>query len=229
MNYISKSLKDQSRHLQQLINKGENLEKALDELGKQPDESRNTQLSQYHAWRIRVLTTCTPLMIAVHQEEILQEIKALAPTSESVAIITGMMRGMLREIATGKLNHVVHMIEKEGIEDLLAQADELLITEGKDITGYNLAAMCVSITLEHAIRKLCEREGLIPKNGKWRPLGTLLDSLKENNVLHEHQLNQLEVWRNIRNDVAHGQFDSFNRSDVEGMIAGVKRFVKDQF
>jgi len=47
-------------------------------------------------------------------------------------------------------------------------------------------------------------------------------------ILPEHQCNQLGVWRKIRNDVAHGNFDNITQDDIERMIAGVKQFVQDE-
>ena len=87
--------------------------------------------------------------------------------------------------------------------------------------------MCAGIILESAVRKLCERQGLIPENGNWISLAKLIDDLRVNEVFNEHQVTALKAWKDIRNDVAHGKFDSFTRNDVERMIDGVKRFVDE--
>ncbi|GAB5491914.1 MAG: hypothetical protein Phog2KO_21290 [Phototrophicaceae bacterium] len=221
---MNTSLKDQSRYLQQLINKGENLEKELDDLASQ---SENTQLKMYHKWRTRVLATCTPLLQEIKQEDLVKEIKELPPNSASVATIIGMMYGMLLEISNGKLDYLVHTIQRESIENLLSQADGLMGSDEQEINSYNLAAMSASIVLERAIRKLCERNELIPEDGKWVSLGSLLNILKEKEKFPKHQLSQLDAWRNIRNDVSHGNFENYKREDIETMIEGIKRFVRE--
>lgn len=226
MSNIPKGLKEQSRNLQQLINIGENLEVELDKLNSEKGQPQNTQLAKYHEWFQRVLTSFVPLLHVTQQETILQEIKSLPPTSESVAIIRGKMRGTYLDIEQGKLNHIVHRIQKDDIEDLILLAEEYLKDTSNEIKGHYLAAMCVSIILENAVRKLCERQGFIADNGKWISLGQLIANLKENEALNERLVDQLDVWRKIRNDVAHGNFD-VTRGEVEGMINGVKSFVQE--
>lgn len=220
MSDIPKNLKEQSRQLQILIDKGEHLERKLNEL-----EDINSQLYEYNSWHQRVLNILTPLYNEIQQKDILEYIKNLSETSESVAIIRGKMFGMLQDIEIGKLNHLVYRIQKADIEDLLAQAKQALDGNDEEISNHILAAMLTGTILENSVRKLCKRMGL--DDGKYKPLTQLIDKLKKNNVFNKHQANELKHWKNIRNDVAHGQFENLTPNDVEKMIAGVKRFVGD--
>lgn len=224
MNNLPLGLKEQSRYLQQLIDEGENLEEELEALEAQ-QQSTNYQLMKYHEWFQRVFNVLNPLLSAIEQETTLERIENLSETSESVAIIRGKMRGIYLDIEQRKLNHLADVIYKEDVEDLLKEAGELF--EGDAPQSHILAAMLTGILLENSVRKLCIREGVIPENDKWKSLGSLVNALKKIEFFNENQLEQLGVWRNIRNDVVHGKFDSFTRSEVESMMDGVKNFVDE--
>lgn len=208
MNNTPKVLKKRSRHLQKLINTGENLETELHKLEIQQGV-KNEILSKYHEWFQRVVTELSSLLPAIGQSSILEEIKLLKETSESVAVIRGKLRGIYLDIEQGQLNQLVYSVQKKGVEDLLVQADDLMSEDG----NYHLASICAAITLEYAVKKLCEREQIIPENGKWSPLGSLLSTLKENSIINEHTYNRLDSWRKIRNDSVHGKFENNTESN----------------
>jgi len=227
MSNIPKILKEYSRNLQQLVDEGEHLQgkmKALESQEKQTGEE--SVIFEYHAWHQRVINTFTPLLRAIQQETVADDIENCTPTLSNVVKIRGKMRGTYLDVEQGKLNHVTHSIQKENLEDLLVHTDELF--KGEETNSHVLAAMLAGILLEKSIRTLCKREDIIPDDGKWQPLGKLLEILDNKQVFDNQRLiDQLNLWRNIRNDVSHGNYDTFSRSQVEGMIDGVKRFVKD--
>ena len=227
MSNIPPSLKEHSRSLQKLVDEGEPLQdkiKALESQEKQ--DNREIIIFEYHAWHQRVINIFNPLLRVIQQEKVADDIENCTPTHSNIMKIRGKMRGIYLDIERRKFNHIVHSIQKENIEDLLVQTDELF--GGGESKSHVLAAMLAGVLLEKSVRTLCERKGIIPDDGKWQPLGKLLEILDEKQVFdNQHVVDQLNIWRNIRNDVSHGNYDTFSRSQVEGMIDGVKRFVKD--
>lgn len=217
MNNIPNALKEQSRYLQQLIDEGKTLEEKL---------NKGSFKFDYYAWHQSVLNTLSPLLRENEQENIVREIQCLAPTSENVEMIRGKMQGMLRDIGKGKLNNLVYKIQKENIEDLLQQSQELLFGEERENKSYILAAILTATVLENSVRKLCELKGIIPEGGKWKPLAKLIGELKEQQVLSKSQADQLEIWKDIRNNAVHGKFD-FTPNEIEHMFEGVKRFFNE--
>ena len=53
----------------------------------------------------------------------------------------------------------------------------------------------------------------------------LIDSLKKRNVFNEIVAKQLRTWAGIRNSAAHGEFEQFNKTQVESMLKGIELFL----
>ena len=51
--------------------------------------------------------------------------------------------------------------------------------------------------------------------------------LKKAGVFNELRAKQLRAWADVRNNAAHGEFDQFQRADVEQMIQGISNFLAD--
>lgn len=58
-------------------------------------------------------------------------------------------------------------------------------------------------------------------------MNPLIDDLKKAGVFNELKAKQLRSWADVRNKAAHGEFDQFNRTDVEQMMIGVTNFLAD--
>jgi len=58
-------------------------------------------------------------------------------------------------------------------------------------------------------------------------MNTLIEDLKKESVFNEHKAKQLRSWTSTRNHAAHGEFDKFNRRDVEIMLKGIENFLAD--
>jgi uncharacterized protein YutE (UPF0331/DUF86 family) len=58
-------------------------------------------------------------------------------------------------------------------------------------------------------------------------LNNLIDDLKKARVYNETKAKQLRAWADIRNRAGHGEFDQFDRKQVQAMITGVRDFLAD--
>ncbi len=138
------------------------------------------------------------------------------------------LKSVRAELQNGFLDDLALQIESEVLTDYLAQAAGLL-SDVKDEPSYIPAAILVGALLEKTLRTLCA--GLIPAepviNDKDVPLrmNALIDALKKRQVFNELQAKQLRAWSAIRNSAAHGNFQEFNRHQVEMMLEGVRAFI----
>ena len=122
-------------------------------------------------------------------------------------------------------------IERSIAGDYMGQAEQLL-TEGQSGDYDHVpAAVLVGAVLEKALRSLCDRQTPpIPvafPDGRPKMLNALIDDLKKAGVYNETKAKQLRAWAGIRNHAAHGEFDQFDRKQVQGMITDIKDFLSN--
>ena len=129
----------------------------------------------------------------------------------------------------GFLDNLSLEIEAELSAGYMSQA-EALLTEG--ISGKHEhvpAAVLAGAVLEKALRTLCDKltpaEPTMNDKGKPLMLNALIISLKKRNVFNEIVAKQLRTWADIRNSAAHGEFEQFNKTQVESMISGIESFL----
>jgi len=63
--------------------------------------------------------------------------------------------------------------------------------------------------------------------GDHKTLNPLIEDLKKAGAYNESKAKQLRAWAAVRNHAAHGEFDEFNRTDVEQLLLGVTNFLAD--
>jgi uncharacterized protein YutE (UPF0331/DUF86 family) len=73
--------------------------------------------------------------------------------------------------------------------------------------------------------QLSPPEHIINEKGSPLRLNSLIDCLKKRKVFNELTAKQLRAWVDIRNSAAHGDFDQFNKQQVEVMISGINSFL----
>lgn len=140
------------------------------------------------------------------------------------------LKSVKNELQNGFLDDLTHQIESEVLVDYLAQATSILNCV-KNEPSHIAAAVIAGVSLEKILRTLCT--GLVPPepifNENNAPLGmnALIDLLKKRQVFNEIQAKQLRAWTAIRNSAAHGNFEEFNRHQVEMMLDGVTAFINE--
>jgi hypothetical protein len=134
-------------------------------------------------------------------------------------------------LESGFLEKVASHIEAEIAADYMGQAEHLL---GEGQTGrfdHVPAAVLSGAVLEKALRKLCDQQQpaipVVTATGVPKTLNPLIDDLKKAGVFNELKAKQLRAWADIRNKAAHGEFEQFDRGDVEQMLQGITNFLAD--
>ena len=163
--------------------------------------------------------------------EMASEIGQLEPGSGAAEIMLGTLRGLKDDYELGMLNYLYEKIEADIAADYLGQAEQLLQEGQRGKFDHVPAAVLTGATLEDALRRLCQRQTLpvsITKpNGDPKMMNSLIDDLKKANVFNKLKAQQLRAWAGIRNAAAHGEFQEFDRKEVEQMLLGVQNFLAD--
>ena len=147
-----------------------------------------------------------------------------------VEFATAFLKSVKKELIAGSLGSLAHQIEAEVLADYLGQA-ESLIAGSRNGAEHVAAAVVAGAALERCLRVLCA--SLTPQeltvNDKGAPIGmtAIIDSLKRRQAYNELQAKELRAWAAIRNAAAHGEFDSFTRDQVNNMISGIARFLRE--
>jgi hypothetical protein len=140
------------------------------------------------------------------------------------------LKGLKDDFQKGFLGDLGLEIEAAIAANYMDQAEQLLAEGQSGKYDHVPAAVLAGAVLEKSLRTLCDKQSPpIPtvnnNNGKPLTLTPLIEALKKNNVFNELTAKQLRAWTDIRNSAAHGQFDEFNRSQVDLMIQGINNFL----
>ncbi len=157
------------------------------------------------------------------------DIKNLSESIDGATKLQGILKALQRNYKIGLLN-LSTKIEANVALDYMSLAEQLLGESISERYDYVPAAVLAGAVLEDALRRLCEKQNppiSTKTNGKHKMLKNLIDDLKQSKLFDEPKAKQLEAWASIRNAAAHGQFDQFERSDVELMIKGIRDFLAD--
>jgi len=143
--------------------------------------------------------------------------------------------------AVGRLEAIKEDYERGFFEDLMAQAEaevaggymgqaESLLAEGQPGQFDHVpAAVLVGAVFEKALRTLCDQhDPPIPtnkENGEPKTLDPLITDLMKVDVFNKVEAGQFRGWAQIRNAAAHGEFEKFDRGQVEQRIPGVRDFL----
>jgi len=142
-----------------------------------------------------------------------------------------LLKGIKADMEGGFLGDVSMQIEAEIAADYVGQAEQLLSEGQPGKYDHVPAAVLTGAVLEKALRTLCDKQTppvpTMKPNGQPIMLNGLIEALKKAGVYNEMKAKQLRSWAAIRNHAAHGEFDDFNRSDVEQMIKGINAFLAD--
>jgi hypothetical protein len=157
--------------------------------------------------------------------------RGIVPTEAHDTLNTRISRlkGLKDDFQKGFLGDLGLEIEAAIVADYMGQAEQLLAEGQSGKYDHVPAAVLAGAVLEKSLRTLCDKQSpsisTVNNNGKPLTLTPLIDVLKKNNVFNELTAKQLRAWADIRNSAAHGQFDEFNRSQVDLMIQGINNFL----
>jgi hypothetical protein len=184
-------------------------------------------------WRTKAATLLARIVPKNHVHRATVE---AIPTwsSGTAALLQGaisLLKGVKDDLEQGFFDDLSLEIETEIASDYMGQAECLLKDGQWGKFDHVPAAVLAGAVLEKALRSICSLQQppvpVLNSKGEPKTLSPLIDDLKKAGAFNELKAKQLRTWAGIRNHAAHGEFDQFNRSDVEAMIPGIKSFLSD--
>jgi hypothetical protein len=155
--------------------------------------------------------------------------RGIEMSEAGVEIGIGYLGGLQNIVSKDLLGNLGMRIEAEVASDYMGQAEALL---GEGIKGHHdhvPAAVLAGAVLEKALKTLCTMQSppvpLVDHKNKQKMLNLLIADLKKAGLYNEPKAKQLLAWADIRNKAAHGEFDQFQKSDVETMVKGIGEFL----
>lgn len=116
------------------------------------------------------------------------------------------------------------LLEAEVYSNFLDQSEALLNSGYKDA-----AAVIVGGVLEQHLRSMCAKRNisLLKSNGGNKMINEMNDDLARVPVFNLHVKKQISTWADIRNNAAHGNYSAYQKTDVEFLLNGIRRFCSD--
>ena len=134
----------------------------------------------------------------------------------------GILRSVKEDLEQGFLEKVQDLVVAEVFTDFLDQAEHLLKNGYKDP-----AASLAGAVLEDGLKKIAKKNDIPVK--KRDTIDSLNQKLSQQQLYNTLKKSSVNIWREIRNSVAHGKFNDYKESDVKAMIDGIRNFLSEQF
>jgi len=129
----------------------------------------------------------------------------------------GVFKAAKSDYEGGYLFKLNSLISAEIIDDVLEQAEELLVAK-----YVGPACVIAGVALETTLKKLCDNNSIAHAK-----LDKMNADLAKAGVYNVGVQKQVTAWAHWRNDAAHGTWNTFTEQDVSDMIKGVQRFIAD--
>jgi hypothetical protein len=141
-----------------------------------------------------------------------------------VSALTGILRGVQQDIRAGLLTDLRRVAQAEVFADYLDMSEHLLNEGYKDA-----AAVILGATLEDSLRKVAAGRGVatITSGGRNLTIDPLNVALSKDGAYGPLIQKQVTTWASLRNDAAHGHFDSYDDQQVRQMLLFVQKFCAD--
>lgn len=181
-------------------------------------------------WRTNCITLLGQIITinSVHRPNI-DAFNALKNTKDQLEFGISFLKYIKDDFEKGYLEDLALEIEIELTADYMGQAESLLNEGTAGKFDHVPAAVLAGAVLEKNLRTICNQlspsEPTVNDKGFPLMLSALIESLKRRKVYNELTAKQLRAWADIRNNAAHGNFDQFNKQQVETMISGIKSFL----
>lgn len=125
---------------------------------------------------------------------------------------------------------IAHEIEGDLLDIAQAQAQAAKTTEASDKKQVQLAiaAFLAGASLEDALRRLCDAQGIEYEAGK-TSISSLQAALyqpaKGIEVISTSDIKQITAWGDTRNKADHGRFGEITQTEVVTMLMGIRAFL----
>lgn len=133
----------------------------------------------------------------------------------------GILKGAKDDIEGGHLKKLEALVSADIFTDFLDMAEHLLQQGYKDP-----AAMLVGAVLEDGLRRIAVNKKVPLKNKE--DISSLDTKLADAEVYTRLTQKKIRVWKEIRDNAAHGKFEEYESESVEDMVKGVTDFLETQ-
>lgn len=134
--------------------------------------------------------------------------------------IEGLLVGSLDDLENGFLTNQEFLIAGEIFDSVLEEAKHILDAGYKDP-----AAVLGRVVLEDSLKRLAREEQIDDA----KKASVLNEELKKAGRYNQPQWRQIQVWLDIGNDAAHGNFNNYTKEQVKDQIDGIERFIASDF
>ena len=129
------------------------------------------------------------------------------------------LRALNEELQMGFLYGVEILVAKDMLSTIIEEAKALFQAKYKDA-----AAVYCRVILETAVKKLCDNNKT--SYTKKEKLSSISNKLRKKGFLSLPEWRQIQVWTDIGNSAAHGNFSDYTEDNVKNMLNGIENFVE---
>jgi hypothetical protein len=140
-----------------------------------------------------------------------------------ISQVQGIALTVKHDIENDLLTSIKGLLQAEIFANFLEIGEHLLSEGYKDA-----AAVTIGAVLEDGLRELCKKNciDITKPNGTSLTIEPLNSELAKNEVYSKLVQKQITSWAHIRNKAAHGQYDEYDKSQVEMMLLFVQGFAE---
>jgi hypothetical protein len=174
----------------------------------------------FEEWRTKALSLIEGITDpeSVYQRNFQENVNGPHVTDVDKGI--GILKALKNDIEQGYLTKYRILVVAEVFDDFLEMAEYLLETDYKDP-----AASLLGAVLEDGLRQMCRNNNIEAK--KKDDISCLNQKLGSKGIYTTIIQKQIQAWKGIRDSADHGKFDEYKREDVQDMLKGVKRFLRE--
>ena len=135
------------------------------------------------------------------------------------------LNSVKKELEDGWVFELKDLVTAEIFTDFLEMAEYFLSEGYKDP-----AAVIIGGVLEEHLRQLCQKNNIPVTITKGEKEVAIKANQLNQNLAKAEQYNKLEMknvtaWLDLRNNVAHGKYNEYDKSQVKEMLQGVMGFI----
>lgn len=140
-------------------------------------------------------------------------------------LLIGLIDGLLDDLDHGFIDSISNLVCGAIFQDYLEMAQHLLNEGYKDA-----AAVIAGSTLENHLKQLCIKHDIsinfTAKDGSIQPKkSSIINQELGKNVYSLYDQKQITAWLDLRNNAAHGIYESFTHEQVQLLIDGLRDFI----
>ncbi|AXV65929.1 hypothetical protein D0907_11940 [Pseudoalteromonas lipolytica] len=140
-----------------------------------------------------------------------------------ISQVQGIALTVKHDIDNDLIASIKGLLQAEIFANFLEIGEHLLSEGYKDA-----AAVTIGAVLEDGLRELCKKNNIAftKPNGSPLTIEPLNTELAKNEVYSKLTQKQITSWAHIRNKAAHGQYNEYDKSQVEMMLLFVQGFAE---